>query len=193
MTPRDPFDADLASWLEREAQAPIVEGELDRALAPTAVRQPRPSLLARLGSRWVTDAPPAAGTGRVTRPALVPLWAVVLLLLALVVATTALMIGSRAPDRPGAGGLLVYSLGSDVYLAEADGANPRQLMIRAGNRDIRPCQLSTTPGSIWSANGRYFLCFDWTPRFHAHIVDSAAQIVRAFVASADVNRDIVVS
>ena len=99
-----------------------------------------------------------------TRPALVPLWAVVLLLLALLVATTALMIGSRALDRPGDGGLLVYQLGSDVYLAEADGANPRQLMIRAGDRDIRPCQLSTTTGSIWAPNGRFFLCFDWIPR-----------------------------
>ena len=176
MTPRDPFSADLASWLESEAQAPIVEGELDRALAPTAGRQPRP-LLARLGSRWVTEAPPAAGTGRMTRPALVPLWAVVLLLLALLVATTALMIGGRALDRPGTGGLLVYSLGSDVYLAEADGANPRQLLIQAGNRDIRPCQLSTTTGSIWSPNGRYFLCFDWNPRFHAQIVDSKGRLV----------------
>ena len=46
MTPRDPFDADLASWLESEAQAPIAESELDRALAPTAGRQARPALLA---------------------------------------------------------------------------------------------------------------------------------------------------
>jgi hypothetical protein len=177
MTPRDPFDADLASWLESEAQAPIPEGELDRVLAPTAGRQPRSAHLARLGSRWVTDAPPAAGTGRVTRPALVPLWAVVLLLLALVVATTALMIGGRVLDRPGAGGLLVYSLGSDVYLADADGANPRQLMIQADDRDIRPCQLSTTTGSIWAPNGRFFLCFDWVPRAHAQIVDSEGRLV----------------
>ena len=112
-----------------------------------------------------------------TRPALVPLWAVVLLLLALVVATTALMIGSRALDRPGAGGLLVYSLGSDVYLAEADGAKPRQLLIRAGNRAIRPCQLSTTTGSIWAPNGRFFLCFDWFPSFDAQIVDSEGRLV----------------
>ena len=168
MTPRDPFDADLASWLESEAQAPIPEGELDRALAPTAGRQPRPALLARLGSRWVTDAPPAAGTGRMTRPALVPLWAVVLLLLALVVATTALMIGSRALDRPGDGGLLVYQLGSDVYLAEADGANPRHLVNRAGDRPIGPCMLSTATGSIWAPDGRFFLCFGGSVRGREH-------------------------
>ena len=125
---------------ESEAQAPVVEGELDRALAPTAGRQPRPAQLARLGSRWVTDAPPASGTGRMTRPAIVPLWAVVLLLIALLVATTALMIGSRALDRPADGGLLVYSLGSDVYLAQADGAN-------RGNR--RPGQ-ATAPSDLAS-------------------------------------------
>ena len=177
MTPRDPFDADLASWLESEAHVPIPEGELDRVLAPTANRQPRPALLARLGSRWVTEAPPAAGTGRLTRPALLPLWAVVLLLLALVLATTALMIGSRALDRPGDSGLLVYSLGSDVYLADADGANPRPLLIRAGDRAIRPCQLSTTTGSIWSPDGRFFLCFDWLPSWGAQIVDSEGRLV----------------
>ena len=168
MTPRDPFDADLASWLESEAQAPIPEGELDRALAPTAGRQPRPAQLARLGSRWVTDAPPVAGTGRMTRPALVPLWAVVLLLLALLVATTALMIGSRALDRPGDAGLLVYQLGSDVYLAEADGANPRHLVIRAGDRPIGPCMLSTATGSIWAPDGRFFLCFGGSVRGREH-------------------------
>jgi len=113
----------------------------------------------------------------VTRPALVPLWAVVLLLLALVLATTALMIGSRALDRPGDSGLLVYSLGSDVYLAEADGANPRQLLIRAGDRAVRPCQLSTATGSIWAPNGRFFLCFDWLPSWGAQIVDSEGRLV----------------
>ena len=168
MTPRDPFDADLASWLESEAQAPIPEGELDRVLAPTAGRQPRPSLLARLGSRWVTDAPPATGTGRMTRPALVPLWAVVLLLLALLVATTALMIGSRALDRPSDGGLLVYQLGNDVYLAQADGTNPRQLTTRAGDRPIGPCMLSTETGSIWAPGGRFFLCFGGSVRRREH-------------------------
>ena len=64
-----------------------------------------------------------------------------------------------------------------MYLAEADGANPRQLLIRAGNRAIRPCQLSTNTGSIWAPNGRFFLCFDWTPRFHAQIVDSEGRLV----------------
>ena len=68
-------------------------------------------------------------------------------------------------------------LGSDVYLAEADGANPRQLMIRAGDRAIRPCQLSTTTGSIWAPNGRFFLCFDWVPRWGAQIVDSEGRLV----------------
>ena len=176
MTPRDPFDADLASWLQSEAQAPVVEGELDRALAPTAGRQPRPAQLARLGSRWVTDAPPASGTGRMTRPAIVPLWAVVLLLIALLVATTALMIGSRAPDRPADGGLLVYQLGSDVHLAQADGTNPRQLTTQAGDRPIGPCMLSTATGSIWASSGRFFLCFGGPPGA-ANIVDSEGRLV----------------
>jgi hypothetical protein len=176
MTPRDPLDATLASWLESEAQAPIPEGELGRALALTAGRQPRPAHLARLGSRWVTDTPPAAGTGLLTRPALLPLWAVVLLLLALVLATTALMVGSRALDRPGDRGLLVYQLGSDVHLAEMDGANLRQLPSRAGDRPIGPCMLSTATGSIWAPSGRFFVCFGG-PSEGANIVDSEGRVV----------------
>jgi hypothetical protein len=176
MTPRDELESTLASWLEGEAQAPIREGELDRALAPTARRRPRPARLARLGSHWVTDAPPAANTGWLTRPAFLPLWAVVLLLLALLVATTALMIGSRAFDRRGDGGLIVYQLGSDVYLADADGANPRHLVLQAGESPIEPCALSTATGSIWAPNGRFFLCFGG-PSGGANIVDSEGRLV----------------
>ena len=40
MTPRDPFDADLASWLESEAHAPIPEGELDRYWLPRPAGSP---------------------------------------------------------------------------------------------------------------------------------------------------------
>ena len=86
---------------------------------------------------WVTEAPPAAARGRMTRAALAFV-GVVLLLSTFLVATAALMIGSRPLDRPGDGGLLVYQLGSDVYLAQADGTNPRQLTTRAGDRPIGP-------------------------------------------------------
>ena len=99
-----------------------------------------------------------------------------LLLLALLVATTALMIGSRALDRPGDGGLLVYQLGSDVYLAQADGTNPRQLTTRAGDRPTGPCMLSTVTGSIWAPDGRFFLCFGG-PSGGANIVDSEGRLV----------------
>jgi Tol biopolymer transport system component len=170
MTPHDAFDA----WLESEAEEPIPEGELDRALALTAGRQPRPAPLARLGSHWVTDAP--AGTGGVTRLALRPLWAVVVLLLALVLATAAVLIGSRTLDRPGDDGLLVYQVGGDLHLAEVDGGNLRQLGIRAGDRPLGPCMLSTTSGSIWAPNGGYFLCFGGTSE-GANIVDSEGRLV----------------
>jgi Tol biopolymer transport system component len=170
MTPQDAFGA----WLQGEAEEPIPEGELDRALILTAARQPRPAPLARLGSHWVTDAPP--GAGRMTRLALRPLWAVVVLLLALALATVALLVGSRTLDRPGENGLLVYQLGSDLYLAEVDGGNLRQLAIRAGDRPLGPCTLSTTTGSIWAPNGRFFLCFGGPPD-GANIVDSEGRLV----------------
>ena len=176
MTPRDPFDAGLASWLASEAEAPIGDGELDRALAPTAGRAPRPAYVARLGSRWVTDAPRVAGIGRMTRLTLRPMWAVVALLIALLLATAALLIGSRTLDRPGDNGLLVYQLGSDLYLAEVDGGNLRQLAIRAGDRPIGACKLSPATGSIWAPNGRFFVCFDG-PSAGANIVDSEGRLV----------------
>jgi hypothetical protein len=170
MTPHDAFDA----WLESEAGEPIPEGELDRALALTAGRQPRPAPLARLGSHWITDAP--AGAGRVTRLALRPLWAVVVLLLALALATVALLVGSRTLDRPGDHGLLVYQVGGDVHLAEVDGGNLRQLAIRAGDRPLGPCRLSNATGSIWARDGRFFLCFG-EPSAGANIVDSEGRVV----------------
>jgi hypothetical protein len=176
MTPRDPFDAGLASWLASEAEAPIGEGELDRALAPTAGRAPRPAYVARLGSRWVTDAPRVAGIGRMTRLTLRPMWAVVALLIALLLATAALLIGSRTLDRPGDNGLLVYQLGSDMYLAEVDGANLRQFAIRAGDGPIGACKLSTATGSIWAPDGRSFVCFGG-PSDGANIVDSEGRLV----------------
>ena len=175
MTPRDQFDAGLASWLESEAEAPIREGELERALAPTTGRRPRPAYLAGLGSRWVTDAPRGTGTGWMTRPALRPLWAAVVLLLALVLATAALMIGSRMLDRPGDRGLLVYQLGDDMHLADVDGATFRQLEIRAGDGPIGPCMLSTATGSIWAPDGRFFVCFAG-PSGGANIVDSEGRL-----------------
>jgi hypothetical protein len=171
MTPLDAFDA----WLESEAEEPIPEGALDRALGLTAGRQPRPAPLARLGSRWITDAP-AAGAGGVARLAQRPLWAVVVLLVALVLATVALLIGSRTIDRPGDEGLLVYQVGGDLYLAEVDGGELRQLALRAGDRPLEPCMLSTATGSIWSRDGRFFLCFGG-PSEGANIVDSEGRLV----------------
>lgn len=176
MTPRDPFDAGLASWLASEAEAPIAEGELDKALAPTAGRAPWPAYVATLGSRWVTDAPRVTSIGRMTRLTVRPILAVVALLIALLLATAALLIGSRTLDRPGDNGLLVYQLGSDLYLAEVDGSNLRQLAIRAGDRPIGPCKLSTATGSIWAPDGRFFLCFG-EPSEGAHIVDSEGRLV----------------
>jgi hypothetical protein len=171
MTSHDAFDA----WLESEAEEAIPEGELDRALALTAGRQPRPAPLARLGSHWVTGAP--AGTGGVTRLALRPLWAVVALLLVLVLATVAVMVGSRAREQQVDSGLLVYQLGSAVYLAQADGTSPRQLTTRTGTRHIGSCALATGTSSIWAPDGEHFLCYGGSS---ANIFDTAGRLVGSF-------------
>jgi hypothetical protein len=55
MTPSDPFETTLASWLEDDARRAVPDGSLAEALAPVVGRRPRPARLATLGSHWIAD------------------------------------------------------------------------------------------------------------------------------------------
>ena len=72
MTGHDDFDRTLAGWLEAEAASPAPAGGLERVLAATRRRRPRPAWLAGPGSHWVGEAAPCVRAPALARPALGP-------------------------------------------------------------------------------------------------------------------------
>ena len=56
MTSHDDFDRTLARWFEAEAASPAPADSLQRVVAATRRRLPRPAWLARPGSDWVGEA-----------------------------------------------------------------------------------------------------------------------------------------
>lgn len=172
MTRHDAFEADLFLVFDAAAQAPIPPGGLERLHAGIADRQPRPARLAGLGGRWIGDpsgADSARGALRARVPVLRLVGALLLLLVTLMLIGTAAVIGGRLLDRPTDPEKLLYGLGGDILLADADGGNPTKVAEGA----------VLFEGSPWAPDGRHFVSFD-TTRLTADIRDPDGQVVGSF-------------
>ncbi len=94
-------------------------------------------------------------SGRSSRPALL---LVAALLLALAVSGAALVL-SGIVDRPvlpdSSAPRLAYSLVGDIYVADADGANPVRIADGAPPDDDAECGNLGVEGSMWSPDGKY--------------------------------------
>ena len=131
MTGHDDFDRTLARWFEAEAASPAPADSLERVVAATGRRRPRPGWLARPGSDWVGEADSlrsSSGVGAIPRLGLRWSTALVLLLIIAALLGAAVMVGARvlqpAPLATGQLGHLAYGLDGDIYLADWDGRNP---------------------------------------------------------------------
>jgi Tol biopolymer transport system component len=133
MSRPDGFDRSLAQWLNAEVPPAATTEVLERALAVTGGRRPRPRLVASIGSHWVDDGPHGTATATFGRRATSPTAGILLALLALV---TALVLGAVALGmgaiRPAPDirhlGHLAYVTDDGLYVADWDGANARRLV-----------------------------------------------------------------
>jgi Tol biopolymer transport system component len=147
MTDQSPFEARLTDAYARYVAPVPVEVDA-RAVAAmvTADSAARP-----LGWRGVTV--PSRRT-----------WVLLAIgLLAVTLAAAALLAGSRPARHLASGGLLVYVLDSDIYLADDDGSNPRKVadgVAWSNGEGGGPSYLLGDGGPAWSPDGRYFLYYD---------------------------------
>jgi hypothetical protein len=102
MSAQETFSAELAAWLDVEAQAPIPTSVLERALEATSARRPRPSLVAGVASHWIEAEPVNRMRLAVRSPLSSGRLGMVLLLalLALALAGAAILVGGGFEQRP---------------------------------------------------------------------------------------------
>jgi Tol biopolymer transport system component len=185
MTRHDMSAADLVSWLDHEAQAPIPEGELGQTLASIASRRPRPERLAWFGSHWIdgsSSALPLRGSWRVSLTVVRSSSAILLLLLTLALIGVAVLIGSRLFERHFELGRLAYGFNGDIYLADWDGRNPTRVANGAfPDQPQEPRFLMVSAGS-WAPDGRHFLYYELVPGRPA---GASAEQVTAHISDAD--------
>ena len=187
MTGHDAFAANLDSWLDDEARAPIPADALDHALATIASRRPRPARLAHFGSHWI-DGPSSAaalrGGWRISVPLPRSASAVLLLLLMLALIGAALLVGGTLIERHPGLGRLAYELDGDIYLADVDGRNPTRIA------DGAPAGDASGTGSFslvgWAPDGRHLLYekFGGAPwNETAYIGDPNGRVIASFSPS----------
>lgn len=170
MTAQNEFDRALDTWFSGEAAAAPPPEPLARVIESTLNSRPRPALLARIGSGWVSAGSTSGVRGGIARlrPAVV---FVLVALLALALAGGALLVGSRlidprpilhsyldelisAPDLPTPVGrpVLVPLLDGRVLIVGSDYGNGRDTATTAYLYD--PATGAAAPaGPIVSANG----------------------------------------
>ncbi len=124
-----------------------------------------------------------SGSRTADRPRLV--WTIVAVALTIALAAAAALVGSRLIERPPAGGLLVYKLGDDIYLADEDGAHPRKVTAGvpwANDTGGGPSYLLGDAGPAWAPDGRHLLFFDIrgagaSIQTTGHIADASGNVV----------------
>ena len=142
------FDRELTAWLDSSAPSRAPEGVLNGAIQRTSRVRPRPAWL--LAERWL---PMQLTMRRAAFPRTL-IYIVLVLALALLLALTAVFVGNMtnrlpAPFGPARPGLITYDSGGDIYVANADGSNARQLTSGAP-RDL---------GAFWSPDGERIAFF----------------------------------
>ena len=190
MTGYDDFDRRLAAWFEADALSPAPAGALDRVVAATRRRGPRPAWLAGPGSHWVGEAHTAgssSGVRTVARSDLRWSTALILLLATLALVGGAILVGARltppSPIPTGGLGRLAYELDGDIYVADWDARNP----IRIGSASsTENCEAAHLDGGLWSPDGRYLAYRSGskagcTPS--VHISDAQGKVVASWAAA----------
>ncbi len=130
MTAQNDLDRTLSAWFQADAMAAPPPEPLARVLASTRGIQPRPAMVAGLGSGWVGArssngtrggvAGPRPHAFRLVGPALL------VALLAAALVGTLVLLGSRlVTPQPPLGGVLAVAYADRLEFADADGSNPR--------------------------------------------------------------------
>ena len=131
MFERPPLDSDrsFTAWLDQEAQLRPPDALLSQVLTRTAATRRRPGWL--VIERWF-PMDTTARFGAISRAAI---FLVTLGLLVLLVAAIAVGAAPNVPPPygPARNGAIVYSQGGDIYLADADGTNPRPIVTGPDN------------------------------------------------------------
>ena len=129
MTAENDLDRTLGAWFQADAMAAPPPEPLARVLASTRGIQPRPAMVAGLGSGWVGArssngtrggvAGPRPHAFRLVGPALL------VALLAAALVGTLVLLGSRlVTPQPPLGGVLAVAYADRLEFADADGSNP---------------------------------------------------------------------
>ena len=122
-----------------------------------------------------------SATRTADRPRLV--WAIVAIALVAALAAAAALVGSRLIERPPTGGLLVYAMNDDIYLADQDGAHPRKVTAGvpwANATGGGPSYVLGDGGPAWAPDGRHFLFFDLQgapAQLTGYIADASGYVV----------------
>jgi Tol biopolymer transport system component len=144
MSQQDDFDRSVARWFESDARPAATADVLDRALAATRRRHPRPRLYATLWSHWIGDGAATSSEAMLWRTGVQTATALVVLLLVLVLMAGVVAVGARLLQRtPVDLGIFAPVAGRIVYgdergiwgidpTAPADSATRVQLTSEAG-------------------------------------------------------------
>ena len=103
-------------------------------------------------------------TWQAVRPGLGSAWVLLVLLLAIALIGAALLVGSTLRESPTAPGRLVYRLDGAIFLADADGSDPKRVAPVEASVDGGSTYDLNAPGSIWSPDGRHFVFVESGPR-----------------------------
>jgi hypothetical protein len=132
MNANDPFERMIAGYMASEGSASVSDRRLDDALASTSRMRPYPRWLALMKEPPMRiSSPVVVGSPTLRLAVILALTLALGLLGAAAVAAAASLLPSPstlAPFGPAANGSLVYSLAGDIYLADADGGNPRAIL-----------------------------------------------------------------
>ena len=82
-----------------------------------------------------------------------------------------------------ASGRLVYVRDGDIYLADADGANPVRVAPGATDDGARGPDYGLAPESIWARDGRHYMYLEGGAQSRVHISDAEGRDVACFANS----------
>ena len=167
MSDQTPFEARLADAYVRYVAAAPVEVDARMVAATVATDSAGRAL------GWPNVMTPDRRVGALLAVGLV----------ALLLAATAISVGSRLTEHPLTGGQLVYAMNDDIYLADQDGAHPRKVadgvpwIDGAGGG---PSYGLGDGGPAWAPDGRHFLFFDQqgaADQLTGHIADASGTVI----------------